>query len=151
MTDTNPSPPVRKKRRWLKILAGTLVVPIALIAAVPWGLATPPGQRWLLLKGGGYVAAGLPPGTGRRVADIDVLVPRADLARVEQLLRDHGWEFPDLDPYDERYYREWMHELPPLIQRNKSITPRPTPSSTMHQTSSWVNPLKRAVSSSSPW
>src|SRR5215831_8238279 len=66
------------------------------------------GQRWILLKGGGYVAAGLSPGIGRRVADIDVLVPRSDLARVEGFLRDHGWEFPDLDPYDERYYREWM-------------------------------------------
>src|SRR5690242_16091964 len=40
-------------------------------------------QRWILLKGAGYVAAGLSPGTGRRVADIDILVPRSDLARVE--------------------------------------------------------------------
>jgi hypothetical protein len=77
------------------------------------------GQRWVLLKGGGYVAAGLPPGTGRRVADIDVLVPRSDLARVERLLHDHGWEFPELDPYDERYYREWMHELPPMVHRER--------------------------------
>jgi len=77
------------------------------------------GQRWVLLKGGGYVAAGLPPGIGRRVADIDVLVPRSDLARVERLLRDQGWEFPDLDPYDERYYREWMHELPPMVHRER--------------------------------
>ena len=79
-------------------------------------------QRWILLKGAGYVAAGLPPGVGRRVADIDLLVPRSDLARVEQLLREHGWEFPELDPYDERYYRQWMHELPPMMHRvRKSI------------------------------
>jgi len=77
------------------------------------------GQRWILLKGAGYVAAGLPPGTGRRVADIDVLVPRGDLANVERLLHDHGWEFPTLDPYDERYYREWMHELPPMVHRER--------------------------------
>lgn len=77
------------------------------------------GQRWLLLKGAGYVAAGLPPGVGRRVADIDVLVPRADLPKVERLLHDHGWEFPELDPYDERYYREWMHELPPMVHRER--------------------------------
>ncbi len=77
------------------------------------------GQQWVLLKGGGYVAAGLPPGRGRRVADIDLLVPRADLARVEQLLREHGWEFPELDPYDERYYRQWMHELPPMMHRER--------------------------------
>jgi len=77
------------------------------------------GQRWILLKGGGYVAAGLPPGIGRRVADIDVLVPRSDLARVEGLLHDHGWDVPELDPYDERYYREWMHELPPMVHRER--------------------------------
>jgi hypothetical protein len=76
-------------------------------------------QRWLLLKGAGYVAAGLPPGVGRRVADVDLLVPRSDLARVEQLLREHGWEFGELDPYDERYYREWMHELPPMMHRER--------------------------------
>ena len=61
MTDTNPSPRPRKKRRWPKLLAGMLVVPIALIAAIPWGLATPPGQRWLL-RGANR---GLAPGGGR--------------------------------------------------------------------------------------
>ncbi|HET9830831.1 MAG TPA: nucleotidyltransferase family protein [Vicinamibacterales bacterium] len=77
------------------------------------------GQRWILLKGAGYVAAGLAPGAGRRVADIDILVPRSDLTRVEELLHDHGWELPQLDPYDERYYREWMHELPPMVHRER--------------------------------
>jgi Uncharacterised nucleotidyltransferase len=76
-------------------------------------------QRWILLKGAGYVAAGLPPGVGRRVADVDLLVPRSDLARVEQLLREHGWDFGELDPYDERYYRDWMHELPPMMHRER--------------------------------
>jgi translocation and assembly module TamB len=45
------------------LLAGALVVPIALVAALPWGLATPPGQRWLirganraLAPGGGRIA-----------------------------------------------------------------------------------------------
>ena len=32
----------------------------------------------------------------------------------ERLLRDAGWRFGELDAYDERYYREWSHELPPL-------------------------------------
>ncbi len=63
MTDTNPSPAARKKRRWPMLLAGALVVPIALIAAIPWGLETLPGQRWLLsganrslAPGGGRIA-----------------------------------------------------------------------------------------------
>ena len=76
-------------------------------------------QTWVLLKGAAYVAAGLPPGAGRRVADIDLLVPQADLARVEGILQEHGWEFPEIDPYDDRYYREWMHELPPMVHRER--------------------------------
>jgi hypothetical protein len=77
------------------------------------------GQTWILLKGGGYIAAGLPPGCGRRVADIDLLVPRADLGQVEKILGEHGWGFPEIDAYDDRYYREWMHELPPMVHRER--------------------------------
>jgi hypothetical protein len=71
--------------------------------------------RWVLLKGGGYVAAGLPPAVGRRVADIDVLVAQKDLAAAAAALEAHGWHTPELDPYDVKYYREWMHELPPMV------------------------------------
>src|ERR1700730_5094420 len=67
------------------------------------------GQTWILLKGAAYIAAGLPPGCGRRVADIDLLVPRPDLARTEKILQENGWEFPaEIDAYDNRFYREWM-------------------------------------------
>jgi hypothetical protein len=77
---------------------------------------------WILLKGAAYIAAALPPGRGRRVADIDVLVPRDHLAEAEAALRSHGWEFGELDPYDRRYYFEWMHELPPMVhQERRSI------------------------------
>src|SRR5262249_4530467 len=38
------------------------------------------GIRWVLLKGSGYLAAGLSTGRGRRVADVDILVPESDLA-----------------------------------------------------------------------
>ena len=73
------------------------------------------GFPWVLLKGAAYIAAALPPGHGRRVADIDVLVPQEHLAKAEAALREHGWEFAELDAYDSRYYREWMHELPPMV------------------------------------
>jgi hypothetical protein len=77
---------------------------------------------WVLLKGAAYIAAALPPGRGRRVADIDVLVPHHDLAKAEAVLRSHGWEFGELDPYDKRFYVEWMHELPPMVhQERRSI------------------------------
>ena len=71
--------------------------------------------RWILLKGGAYLAADLPPGRGRRVADVDVLVPHALLVETETVLKAHGWRFGEIDPYDERYYRTWMHELPPMV------------------------------------
>ena len=70
---------------------------------------------WILLKGAAYIAMKLPPGRGRRVADIDILVPREHLDDAEAALQQHGWTFAALNPYDTRYYRQWMHELPPMI------------------------------------
>src|SRR5262249_23096145 len=55
------------------------------------------GIRWAVLKGGGYLAAGLPPGRGRRVADLDILVADSDLGHAERVLHEHGWDFPTLD------------------------------------------------------
>jgi hypothetical protein len=77
------------------------------------------GVPWVLLKGAAYLAAALPPGRGRRVADIDVLVPRERLADAEQALLAHAWGFGELSAYDARYYREWMHELPPMIHAER--------------------------------
>ena len=74
---------------------------------------------WVLLKGAAYVAMALPPGRGRRVADIDVLVPHEYVGDAEAALRQWGWEFGPLDSYDTRYYREWMHELPPMIHSER--------------------------------
>lgn len=68
----------------------------------------------VLLKGAAYVLAGLPPGRGRLFSDVDILVPREHLREVEDALFAAGWIAQKLDPYDERYYRDWMHELPPL-------------------------------------
>lgn len=68
----------------------------------------------VLLKGAAYVAAGLPPADGRLFSDIDILVAREQLRAVESALFGAGWIAEKLSPYDDRYYREWMHELPPL-------------------------------------
>ncbi len=77
------------------------------------------GIRWVLLKGAAYVACGLPPGRGRPVADIDILVDRPELARVESILGEHGWRQMEMTTYDARYYRTWMHELPPLVHAER--------------------------------
>ncbi len=74
----------------------------------------PVGVRPVFLKGAGYIAAGLPCGVGRVVADVDILVREAELPKVQAALERHGWQFEPLEAYDERFYREWMHELPPM-------------------------------------
>ncbi|KRC82770.1 nucleotidyltransferase family protein [Sphingomonas sp. Root241] len=73
----------------------------------------------ILLKGTAYAAAGLAAGTGRSIGDLDILVPRARLDEAEALLLMAGWEWVKPDPYDDAYYRRWMHELPPLIHRER--------------------------------
>lgn len=73
----------------------------------------------VLLKGAAYVAANLPPAMGRVVSDTDILVPKERLQDVETALLSHGYEATKLDAYDQRYYREWMHELPPLRHRTR--------------------------------
>lgn len=73
----------------------------------------------VLLKGTAYVAAGLAAGQGRSIGDLDILVPRGALDAVEAAVLAAGWEWVKPDPYDDAYYRRWMHELPPLIHRER--------------------------------
>jgi hypothetical protein len=92
----------------------------------------------VLLKGTAYAAAGLSAGTGRSIGDLDILVPRERLDDVQEALLSAGWEWVKEDAYDDLYYRRWMHELPPLIHRERDrmidvhhtilpLTARPTP------------------------
>ncbi|HTU11134.1 MAG TPA: nucleotidyltransferase family protein [Allosphingosinicella sp.] len=93
----------------------------------------------VLLKGTAFYAADLDACAGRSVGDLDILVPRADIERVEQALLAAGWErLKPADGYDDQYYRQWMHEIAPLIHRTRDrmidvhhtilpLTARPTP------------------------
>ncbi len=80
---------------------------------------SPLGIRTILLKGTAYAAANLAAARGRQIGDLDILVPRARLQDAEQALITAGWEWVKSDPYDDNYYRQWMHELPPLIHRDR--------------------------------
>lgn len=73
----------------------------------------------VLMKGTAYVAANLDAGLGRSIGDLDIMVAREDLPVVESALLDAGWEWVKPDPYDDQYYRDHMHELPPLIHRER--------------------------------
>ena len=72
------------------------------------------GLQPVLLKGAAYALARLPPADGRMFSDIDILVPKDRLDEVEAALMMHGWVSTHTDAYDQRYYRQWMHELPPM-------------------------------------
>lgn len=75
------------------------------------------------LKGAAYVLAGLPAARGRLFSDIDIMVARDRLDDAEHALFGAGWIPQKHDAYDDRYYREWMHELPPLrhVQRGTYV------------------------------
>jgi hypothetical protein len=68
----------------------------------------------LLLKGAAYVLGGLDVARGRLPGDVDFMVPREVLEDVEARMLAAGWRSSVDDPYDQRYYREWSHELPPM-------------------------------------
>lgn len=72
------------------------------------------GVHTIFLKGAAYVVAKLGAGNGRVFSDIDILVPKQAIDRAEQVLKEDGWMNTKMDAYDQKYYRKWMHEIPPL-------------------------------------
>lgn len=96
------------------------------VQAVRWEVerirraVAPTGTPVVLLKGAAYLLAGLPAAQGRLFADIDILVPRDRLEIVELALLGAGWVSRERDRYNQRYYRVWMHELPPLEHVKRS-------------------------------
>ena len=68
----------------------------------------------LLLKGAAYVMAREDVAQGRLFGDIDILVPSESIEAVERELTINGWVSAKSSAYDQRYYRQWMHEIPPM-------------------------------------
>jgi len=77
----------------------------------------------LFLKGAAYLLAQNDAAPGRVFSDVDFLVPRQRIAEVEKVLLNFGWVPGNISHYDDRYYRQWMHEVPPLkhIQRKTTL------------------------------
>ncbi|MHB1245485.1 MAG: nucleotidyltransferase domain-containing protein [Sulfuriferula sp.] len=69
----------------------------------------------VLLKGAAYTMQGCAAALGRIYSDVDILVPKNRINNVEAALMLHGWVATQHDAYDQRYYRTWMHEIPPLM------------------------------------
>jgi len=68
----------------------------------------------VLLKGAAYIVQTLPAAAGRMPSDVDILVRRDRIAEVERTLLRKGWQTTPMNAYDQRYYRQWSHEIPPL-------------------------------------
>ena len=68
----------------------------------------------VVLKGCAYMAADDTNATGRLFSDVDLMVPRANLDTVESSLISVGWKPSRVNDYDLAYYRNWMHEVPPM-------------------------------------
>jgi hypothetical protein len=77
----------------------------------------------ILLKGAAYVVSGKSPSKGRMFSDVDVIVPKELIDDAEIALLIHGWQAEHHDEYDQRFFRKWMHEIPPLrhIRRGTTI------------------------------
>lgn len=80
------------------------------------------GAPVLLLKGASYVQLDLPAAPGRLFSDIDILVDKAHLPSAEAALMLGGWSAGRPAPYDQRYYREWSHEIPPMTHLRRGTT-----------------------------
>ena len=83
----------------------------------------PLGIPVTLMKGAAYLLSGRRAALGRLFSDIDIMVPKARIGEVEAALMLNGWAGSHHTPYDQRYYREWMHEIPPMqhIQRGTTL------------------------------
>ncbi|MDB5685849.1 MAG: hypothetical protein JWR77_438 [Rhizorhabdus sp.] len=79
----------------------------------------PHGIPLILLKGSAFAHAGLPAGDGRLIGDLDILVGRDRIDAAETAVLAAGWEWLKDDPYTHAYYRRWMHELPPLVHKDR--------------------------------
>lgn len=77
---------------------------------------------FVLLKGAAYIKGSFEPAQGRLLSDIDIMVPKDRLTEAEKALYNHGWFPTKLDAYDQRYYRDWMHELPPMQHLGRGTT-----------------------------
>ncbi|APG63817.1 hypothetical protein LPB140_11190 [Sphingorhabdus lutea] len=76
-------------------------------------------KKMVLLKGAAYAIGDLPPVSGRYIGDLDILLPREMLRPAEPYLIKAGWHWVKESEYDDAYYRNHMHELPPLIHADR--------------------------------
>lgn len=70
--------------------------------------------EWTYLKGAAYHLAHFPEFHGRLMSDIDILVKESSLPKLEKALQKQGWLPTHLNDYDQKFYRQWSQEIPPM-------------------------------------
>lgn len=80
------------------------------------------GIDFVLLKGAAYVMTEAWAARGRTLSDLDILVRKSSIEDAESTLTIHGWQGSHHNAHDQRYYREWMHEIPPMVHVKRGTT-----------------------------
>ncbi|WP_143871017.1 nucleotidyltransferase domain-containing protein [Catenovulum sediminis] len=83
---------------------------------------TQEGIQPIFLKGAGYALRGTLNSQGRVFSDIDALVSKEELKKAQQVLFNNGWCSKQLSEYDNKYYIQWAHELPPMHHSHRGTT-----------------------------
>ena len=69
----------------------------------------------IFLKGASYTLRKSINSRGRVYSDIDILVKKSDIEVAEETLLQQGWRGQKLTRYDDKYFRKWTHEIPPMF------------------------------------
>lgn len=80
------------------------------------------GTPLVLLKGCAYLLADQAWALGRRTSDVDLLIQESSVDAAAKRLLEHHFEVDDkLSEKDTRYYRRWLHELPPIKHQYRKL------------------------------
>jgi len=88
---------------------------------IAWALSDHLDTSPIVMKGCAYLLREMPNAHGRFFADVDLMLPEAQLDNIEAHLNRCGWQSGNLSPYDQNYYRNWTHELPPLVHVEREV------------------------------
>ena len=88
---------------------------------IAWTMLNYDDVRCIAMKGCAYLLLNMPNARGRIFADVDLMLPESALAGVEEFLNQRGWRSQELTPYDQNYYRNWTHELPPIVHAEREV------------------------------
>ena len=79
-------------------------------------------EKVILLKGAAYIDRNLKCTNGRVSVDLDILVAKNRLDWAEEQFLAAGWQHHLENDYDQKFYREYSHELPPMVHPDRQIS-----------------------------